>query len=83
MYVQRTRTKCNNSGEDGEVTKVQKYIRDERISGDGRHSAKLDQRFCRDSRSIDKIDKSDKERVYLGRRTEISNREDKEKGIDL
>ena len=40
---------------------------------------KLDQRFCRDSRSIDKIDKSDKERVYLG----ISNGGDKEESIDL
>jgi len=28
---------------------------------------KLDQRFCRDSRSIDKIDKSNEERVHLGR----------------
>ena len=28
---------------------------------------KLDQRFCRDSRSINKIDKSNEERVYLRR----------------
>jgi len=49
----------------------------------GRHSTKLDQRFCRDSRSIDKIDKGDEERVYLGKRTEISNEEDKEEGVDL
>ena len=83
VYVQRTETRCNNGGEGDEVAKVQKYIRDERISGDSRHSAKLDQRFCRDSRSIDKIDKSDKERVHLGRKTEISNGEDKEEGIDL
>ena len=44
---------------------------------------KLDQRFCRGHRSINKVDKGDKERVHLGRRTEVSNGEDKEEGVYL
>jgi len=44
---------------------------------------KLDQRFCRDSRSINKIDKGNKKRVNLGRRTKVSNGGDKEKSVYL
>jgi len=44
---------------------------------------KLDQRFCGGCRSINEVDKGNKERVHLGKRTEVSNGGDEEEGVYL